>query len=267
MQRLSSYESGEIAGFLSLINLSEYENCLLQVSLEELSNITDDKLKELGVPVRLHRIKILESLKYLEISTHTQHDTETDITDYNSQSSFDYFDISDQSTECFTFKAISGYLEGVTFLIGEKGVKIGRGSIMDIVIPDSFVSRKHCEIEYVRKSNEFLIFDTGSTTGTYIMVRDEFPLNIGSLFQIGQSEFKVLNIYYSLFGNPISLELLKYEGPNPMPLIITKGGIIGRANNCDISVPFDSLMSLIHCKIFVKEGSFYIKDINSKIST
>ena len=52
-----------------------------------------------------------------------------------------------------------------------------------------------------------------------------------------------------------------------MPLIITKGGIIGRANNCDISVPFDSLMSLIHCKIFVKEGSFYIKDINSKNST
>jgi pSer/pThr/pTyr-binding forkhead associated (FHA) protein len=256
----------EFQAFLSSVNLPEYDSCLKTLTVSDLRTMTDDKLKELGIPIRLHRLKILESLKCLSLDT-SQDCTETDISEFNSQSTAELFDFSENCDEKISFKAISGYLEGVIYMIGEKGAKIGRTSCMEIVIPDSFVSRKHCAIQYDKKSNEFLLYDTGSTTGTYLMVRNEYSLSVGTMFQVGQCEFKVLNITYSLFGNPVSLELIKYEGPNPMPLIITTGGIIGRSASCQVSIPQDTLMSSFHAEIFIKKNSFYIKDINSTNNT
>lgn len=113
------------------------------------------------------------------------------------------------------------------------------------------------------KNKNFEVLDTGSTTGTFLRIYRKCPLEVGSMFQVGQCEFRVLNIVYSLEGYPVSIELLKYEGPNAMPLIIIKGGIIGRSRRCEICVQRDLLMSLNHCKIDPKNNQFYIKDLNS----
>ena len=71
------------------------------------------------------------------------------------------------------------------YIIGDNGAALGRHSASnDMVISESFVSRRHCEIKYVapradqvhRNNNlegntHFYLRDIGSTTGTFIMVR------------------------------------------------------------------------------------------------
>ena len=78
------------------------------------------------------------------------------------------------------------------YIIGDNGAALGRHSASnDMVISESFVSRRHCEIKYVENgsnqndrgaaSNDgeltnFYLRDIGSTTGTFIMVRHEVAL-------------------------------------------------------------------------------------------
>lgn len=71
--------------------------------------------------------------------------------------------------------------------MGEAGASLGRHSASnDIVISESFVSRRHCEIKYSPdESNtnnpdpnvsKFYMRDIGSTTGAFVMVRQEVML-------------------------------------------------------------------------------------------
>ena len=54
-------------------------------------------------------------------------------------------------------------------MVGENGAWFGRHSASnDIVISESFVSWKHCEVTY--QSGDFFIKDLGSTTGTFLMI-------------------------------------------------------------------------------------------------
>jgi pSer/pThr/pTyr-binding forkhead associated (FHA) protein len=87
---------------------------------------------------------------------------------------------------------VEGQLLNNVYVIGQNGAALGRHSASnDIVISESFVSRRHCEIKYIRSddsSNQqmedsnnqgpgtnqncmFYLRDIGSTTGAFIMVR------------------------------------------------------------------------------------------------
>lgn len=61
------------------------------------------------------------------------------------------------------------------YIVGENGAALGRHSASnDIVISESFVSRRHCEIKYINEEqteSKFYLRDIGSTTGTFLMVR------------------------------------------------------------------------------------------------
>ena len=66
------------------------------------------------------------------------------------------------------------------YIVGENGAALGRHSASnDIVISESFVSRRHCEIKYISEESnntdsstaKFYMRDIGSTTGSFIMVR------------------------------------------------------------------------------------------------
>lgn len=84
-------------------------------------------------------------------------------------------------------KAVEGQLLNNVYIVGENGAALGRHSASnDIVISESFVSRRHCEIKYCPPigsemgsnsedgspiSSKFFLRDIGSTTGTFVMVR------------------------------------------------------------------------------------------------
>lgn len=84
-------------------------------------------------------------------------------------------------------KAVEGQLLNNVYIVGEEnGASLGRHSASnDIVISESFVSRRHCEIKYLPPTGnemnsvdenspaacKFYLRDIGSTTGTFVMVR------------------------------------------------------------------------------------------------
>lgn len=84
--------------------------------------------------------------------------------------------------EILVLKAVEGQLLNNIYIVGEAGASLGRHSASnDIVISESFVSRRHCEIKYSPdESNtnnsdpnvsKFYMRDIGSTTGAFVMVR------------------------------------------------------------------------------------------------
>jgi pSer/pThr/pTyr-binding forkhead associated (FHA) protein len=80
-------------------------------------------------------------------------------------------------------KVLEGQLVNNIFIIGAVGAALGRHSASnDIVISESFVSRRHCDVKYNETTNQFLISDVGSTTGTFIMIRQSPILKVGTMF-------------------------------------------------------------------------------------
>lgn len=83
--------------------------------------------------------------------------------------------------------AVSGPLQGEEFLIDKDTFTIGSGERNDLVIEDSTISRRHCEIRLDPDGNR--IIDLGSTNGTYtggIRVSEAF-LSPGSEFKLGKT--------------------------------------------------------------------------------
>lgn len=91
-----------------------------------------------------------------------------------------------QQSDILVLKAVEGQLLNNVYIIGDNGAALGRHSASnDMVISESFVSRRHCEIKYVESNGQnergppssdgdltnFYLRDIGSTTGTFIMVR------------------------------------------------------------------------------------------------
>ena len=82
---------------------------------------------------------------------------------------------------------ISGPLQGKEFLVNKEEFSIGSGAQNDLVLEDSTISKRHCEISV--SENGYQIRDLGSTNGTYVQgirIASAF-LNPGAEFQIGKT--------------------------------------------------------------------------------
>ena len=82
---------------------------------------------------------------------------------------------------------ISGPLQGKEFVIGDEEFSIGSGPSNDLVVADSTVSKRHCEISVA--DGGYQIRDLESTNGTYVQgvrVSSAF-LNPGAEFRIGKT--------------------------------------------------------------------------------
>jgi pSer/pThr/pTyr-binding forkhead associated (FHA) protein len=148
-------------------------------------------------------------------------------------------------------RAAEGQLLGNVYIIGDNGAALGRHSASnDMVISESFVSRRHCEIKFVGSQNQrssqsqhdgdttnFYMRDIGSTTGTFIMVRQEMLLKSNMMFQMGLSEFKVITT-----SKATMCELHVFEGPSRNRIITVDelGLTIGRDPNNTFCVQEDS---------------------------
>jgi pSer/pThr/pTyr-binding forkhead associated (FHA) protein len=57
--------------------------------------------------------------------------------------------------DILVLKAVEGQLLNNMYIIGQNGAALGRHSASnDIVISESFVSRRHCEIKYVPEDTD-----------------------------------------------------------------------------------------------------------------
>ena len=62
-------------------------------------------------------------------------------------------------SEILVLKAVEGQLLNNVYIVGENGASLGRHSASnDIVISESFVSRRHCEIKYIPDDNPGIIY-------------------------------------------------------------------------------------------------------------
>jgi len=62
---------------------------------------------------------------------------------------------------------------------------IGRHSTNTLLISDESVSRYHCQIH--EKNGQFSLLDVGSTTGTYLKIKQKFWLQKGMTIEMGSN--------------------------------------------------------------------------------
>ncbi len=83
--------------------------------------------------------------------------------------------------------SVSGPLKGREFMVAKDTFTIGTGLHNDLVLEDSTISRRHCEIQL--EESGYSIRDLGSTNGTVVQgvrVREAF-LDEGTEFQLGST--------------------------------------------------------------------------------
>ena len=254
----SRWSVPQVTDWLASLELSQYSPKFEELRIDGvlLLQVTDSDLQsDLCIQVRLHRFKILEGIRKLSedpiLSPPAQTDPEIE-------------------WSSILLKAVEGQSKNKSFEIGPEGATIGRHSgSNDYIINESFVSRKHCEVRFNPQSNQFLLKDIGSTTGTFIMLKHKTKLKAGLLFQMGLSEFKVSNIRFTPYGVPVALTLLGYEGPaRGREVFVDKhGAVIGRDSEHLVSISEDSQLSSKHGRVFWESSSFYVEDLGSTNKT
>jgi pSer/pThr/pTyr-binding forkhead associated (FHA) protein len=267
-----NWASADVVEWLGSLELAQYAAKFTELAIDGLMllAITEPDLEQdLGVSVRLHRFKILENIRKLQAHSRAgSQGSQSDLGVSGVEEDSVYHIYSGELGEFFLIlKAIEGLLLNNTYVIGTGGASFGRHSASnDVVVGESYVSRKHCIINYNQDSNQFLLTDLGSTTGTFVLVAKPTPLVVDMMFQMGLSEFRVKCLRYNPYGKVVSAELEVFEGPaKSASLTVNSEGLqIGRDQSVNsFSVRDDSQMSSVHAKIFDEEGVFYLTDLGS----
>lgn len=276
------WQVSDVLDWLRSLDLSQYVGQFESLGIDGalLLQITDEDLAhDLGVTVRLHRVKLLSHIELLRSmqSAALSQSTEIDLNVLDSDGLVMYRSVhlstphrSDARCNFLTLKAVDGALAGHCFLVGVGGANIGRQSASsDIVLSESSISRRHCRIVYCDRTNQFLLQDMCSTTGTFLMVRRPMPLKIGALFQTGSTEFQVYNILYNHTGAMVEMVLLVFEGPSgDVSVHVSAQGLsIGRDRTNGYCAQDDVLMSAFHAKVYVEDSRFYLVDVGSSNKT
>lgn len=267
-RRVSDWSVKEVGEWLQQLDMGQYRVSFESLRIDGsllLETNEQDLATDLKVRVRLHRVKILEGLKRLKAESSPVE--EANIRTINVTGAVQ---VSESHCDVLVLKAIEGPLLNDIFIVGAVGATLGRHTASnDIVISESFVSRRHCDIKYSASSNQFLLEDTGSTTGTFLMLQRPTPLCLNMLFQMGLSEFRVDNIKYSPAGTMVSADLCVFEGPARQSLLkVTREGVtIGREASNSLMVREDSQMSSHHGEIVLVNGVFMLADLSSTNKT
>lgn len=271
-RRVSDWSVKEVGEWLKQLDMGQYSPSFeaLRIDGSLLLEINEQDLEtDIKVRVRLHRVKILEGLKRLKAQSAPVE--ERNVRTINVTGVLPRpLQVSESHCDVLVLKSIEGPLLNDIFIVGAVGATLGRHTASnDIVISESFVSRRHCDIKYSADSNQFLLEDAGSTTGTFLMLQRPTPLSLNMMFQMGLSEFRVDNIKYSPSGSMVSADLCVFEGPARQSLLkVTREGVtIGREASNSLMVGEDSQMSSHHGEIVLTNGVFMLADLNSTNKT
>ncbi|CAK78018.1 unnamed protein product (macronuclear) [Paramecium tetraurelia] len=75
--------------------------------------------------------------------------------------------------------------------VSEKGLSIGRNPENTLVLGEDYVSRNHCQIEFDQKTKNFYLKDTGSTSGTFVLLMQPSLMRLGLILHMGSMQYKI----------------------------------------------------------------------------
>ncbi|HEX9101523.1 MAG TPA: FHA domain-containing protein [Polyangia bacterium] len=158
---------------------------------------------------------------------------------------------------------------------GENVIGRGLGPLFDA---DGYLSPRHAEI--VLNAAGGVVRDTGSLNGVYVKLSDEEELVDGDIFRIGQELLR-----FDAIAPPVPLEdgTDVMGSPNPgywgrLALIVGRDQdgsafplfgdsvTLGRERG-DILFPEDGYVSGQHARVTMRDGRFYLEDLNSSNGT
>lgn len=242
-----------------------------------------DLENDLEVRIRLHRLKILESLAQLAGS-------EVPVLEKRSSNLISPSPAKNPGTRLISqekrlqgvaenkqpqeesktqhklsLKFLEGALANSVFAVSDSGINIGRHNVSnEIVIPEGTVSRKHCRVYHNDKGA--FIEDVGSTTGTFLMLKHKTAIKEGFMFQLGGSEFRVTSIRTEEEPT-VTIEM--FEGVDAVKKVELGrlGGYLGRDAKNEVALPKDQQVSSRHAHIWFEEGEFNVEDEGSTNKT
>mmetsp|Transcript_60313 Transcript_60313/g.168489 ORF Transcript_60313/g.168489 Transcript_60313/m.168489 type:complete len:511 (+) Transcript_60313:42-1574(+) len=149
----------------------------------------------------------------------------------------------DGSESSFVLHAVEGPIAGEVVVVGAGGITGGRHSASNgIVLSENYVSRRHFQITRDR-AGQHLLQDVGSTTGTFLMVREELPLENLMVLQLGTTELTV-------YIEEDVCTLVATEGPDKdaRATVQSQGLTIGREPSQGLCIR-DHQISAFHCEV------------------
>lgn len=82
-------------------------------------------------------------------------------------------------------------LDNQKVTIGEKGLTIGRNPELGLILTEDYVSRTHCMVEFDQKTKFFYLKDTGSTSGTFLLLTAPSLMRLGLILHMGSMQYKI----------------------------------------------------------------------------
>ena len=158
---------------------------------------------------------------------------------------------------------------------GENPIGRGLGPLFDA---DGYLSPRHAEI--VLNAAGVVVRDTGSLNGVFVRLTDEEELADGDIFRIGQELLRFdeiaapvpLDDGTDIMGSPnpgywgrLALIVGRDQDGSAFPLF-GDAVILGRERG-DILFPEDGYVSGQHARVAIREGRFYLADLNSSNGT
>lgn len=167
--------------------------------------------------------------------------------------------------------------EGGTHSLAEGENVIGRGlgSLFDA---DGYLSPRHAEL--VLNAAGLVVRDTGSLNGIYVKLGDEEELHDGDVFRIGQELLRFdeipppvpLDDGTDVMGSPnpgywgrLALIVGRDQDGSAFPLF-GDSVTLGRERG-DILFPEDGYVSGQHARVELRDGKFYLADLDSSNGT
>lgn len=154
---------------------------------------------------------------------------------------FSDFDSADSG---LALHAVEGPIAGEVVLVGAGGITGGRHSVSNgIVLSENYVSRRHFQITRDR-AGQYLLQDIGSTTGTFLMVREQLPLEHSMVLQLGTTELTV-------HIEEGACTLVATEGPDKDVRATVRDGqglFVGREPSNGLYIR-DPQISVYHCEV------------------
>jgi FHA domain-containing protein len=158
---------------------------------------------------------------------------------------------------------------------GENCIGRGHGPLFDA---DGYLSPRHAEL--VLNAAGLVVRDTGSLNGVFVRLTDEEELVDGDIFRIGQELLRFDEIQppvplddgTDIMGSPnpgywgrLALIVGRDQDGSAFPLF-GDAVTLGRERG-DILFPEDGYVSGAHARVFVRNGRYFLTDLNSSNGT